>query len=116
MEAAMANIREVTNPSDRITINYDDKDAARLAVLVMGRGCYGISGDDGMPVFILGGCTDWVKKEYGKTPDEFCDSIPKERVIVALESFQYVHERTSTNGIVDTAHELAAAMKQATNG
>ena len=105
------NLRQVTNPSDKITIDYTDKDAARMAVIIIGRGKYGISGDDGLPVFLFGGHEEWAQQEYQCTFDKFVDSVPKDRIATALESLKNVHNRTSLNDIVGRAHAYAEAIR-----
>lgn len=80
----MADIREMANPHDKITLDCADIDAARLAVLVVGNGKYSIVGDE-MPLFIVGGAEEWISKTYGVGIQEFYDSVSRERLAAVLE-------------------------------
>lgn len=105
-----ADRREVTNPHDKITIDYTDKDAARAAVLWVGEGAYGIEGEDGMPLLIFGAAETWIRDQYDKTIAEFFDTVSKERLIVALKSMRLSHRRSSMSDPVGNAHRMAKAL------
>lgn len=101
--------REVTNPHDKITIDYSDPEAAQIAVLLVGGGAYGIA--DEMPIFILGGSEEWAQETYGKSLADFADTVSSERVIKALRSMQLEHVRSSMSDPVGKAHGYADAME-----
>jgi hypothetical protein len=107
----MSDIREIINPSDKITINCDDLDAARLAVVVLSQGWHCIK-DDAMPVLALCDENEWAKQTYNKTLQEWADSISIERMASALESVANVGERTSMNDIVGTAQKAAKRLRE----
>jgi len=108
----MSDIREVTNPHDKVTIDYTDVAAARMAVIIVGEGAYGIDGENGMPIFLFGGGVAWIKENYGMTPDEWFDSISNDRIIKALASFSNVGRRTSLSDIVSYAHRRAEYLQK----
>lgn len=103
--------RNVINPHDAITISYEDIDAARIALLVVGNGAYCIEGDD-MPILRFGGGEEWCQKTYGKTMSEWFDTVSRERICTALESMALVGKRSSTTDPVGHAHELAESMRK----
>jgi hypothetical protein len=110
----MADIREVTNPHDKITIDCMDMDAARLAVLYVGDGWYGIDGEGGMPILAMGASETWAKETYKKSLQEWAESIEAERLATALESMQLVGERSSLSDPVKNAHEMAKQIRGVT--
>ena len=77
-------ILEITNPSDRYTIETDDWQTACVANLVLGQGQYGLQELDGnfqeaeeghfMPIFIFGGSEEWAQEEFGIGIDELVDA------------------------------------------
>jgi len=103
----MSDIREISNPHDKVTIDYTDKDAARIAVLLLGSGRYGIRGEGGMPVFILGGSAEWIKSEYGMDIDAWFDSVPAKRIVAAFRTISNTGRVTSMSDIVSFAHKYA---------
>jgi hypothetical protein len=109
--ANVTDIREVTNPSDKITIDCTDMDAARVAVLLVGKGMYGIAGKDGLPLFVMFSVDYWIEKTYNMDTKTWFNSISFERIATALASMTLVGERTSMNDIVDLAHQMAARLR-----
>jgi len=107
----MSDIREIINPSDKITINCDDLDAARLAVVALGQGWYCVKNDD-MPILALCDENEWANKTYNKTFQEWADSISAARMATALESIANIGERTSMNDIVGTAKKAAKRLRE----
>lgn len=106
------NRREVTNPHDKITIDYTDPEAAQLAIMIIGHGTYGVDGDDGMPIFIFGGSEEWITKKYGKSLDEWAKTIDFKRIAKAMESMRIEDgERSSINDPVGYAHNYAKRIR-----
>jgi hypothetical protein len=112
----MTDIREVINPHDKITIDCSDMDAAQLAVLFVGNGKYGIEGDDGLPLLLLGGSEEWSQKVHGKSMGEWSDSISEERLKAALLSMELTGRRSSISDPVGYAHKIALTLKESPNG
>lgn len=94
--------REVTNPHDRITIDCANEKAAQLAVMIVGRGAYGIA-DGVLPVFILGGSDEWCQETYKMSLDALFDSVPIVEIVEALESMRLEGERSSVTDLVGIA-------------
>jgi len=108
----MPDIKELANPHDKITLDCEDIDAARIAVLLVGRGQYCIIGDE-MPLFLFGGHEQWFQKTYGKSLDDLSDSVDPMRVAAVLKSFSLVHGgRSSVNDPVGYAHHMAAGIEK----
>jgi hypothetical protein len=66
-------IYELINPSDKVTFEGSDDMVAAISALLLGRGKYGLDsavGEPVLPVFLLGGCTDWLA-ENGVNLDQF---------------------------------------------
>lgn len=103
--------RKVINPHDEITIGYDDVDAARIALLIVGAGAYCIEGDD-MPLFVFGGSEEWVQKTYNMPMGDWLGTVSKERICAALESMAIVGYRSSMSDPVGNAHKVAARMRE----
>lgn len=102
--------KDVINPHDKITIDCTNEKAAQLAVLIVGRGAYGI--DDGvLPVFLFGGGDEWCQKKYQMTLDELLDSTPILEIVEALESMELEGERSSTSDPVETAKYYAETFR-----
>lgn len=81
---------EVVNPSDPITFEADDPDIAKLAALMLGRGRFGVTSEDGeevLPLYIFGMSEEEAERvvaplaEKGKTRDG------KLALVAALDSF-----------------------------
>lgn len=113
------DIREITNPHDLVTIDCTHIDAARLAVLIMGQGLYGLKdGKDpagnilpGMPLFINDGDADkWVKDTYNMELREWMDSVDLVQLCEALNSVTQVTKSSRIN-IAHFAHITAASLK-----
>jgi len=57
---------EIINPSDKVLVTADDDMIAAVAVLVLGRGRYGLRRDNGdlvLQVFLLGGADEWIAEK-----------------------------------------------------
>jgi hypothetical protein len=108
----MSDRREITNPHDKMTIDCTDMDAARVAVIVLGNGAYGISGDDGLPILLFGGAEHWAQETYGKSIQQFLDSVEPENLAAVLETIQLESGRSSINDSVGTAHKWAANIRK----
>jgi hypothetical protein len=107
----MADIREVTNPHDKITIDYTDVDAARLAVLYVGNGWDCNQGGEGMSILSMGAAENGAIKTYGTPLQNWADKIDAGRLATALESMQLQGERSSLSDPVGTAHEMAKKIR-----
>lgn len=100
--------REVINPHDKMFIDYADRDAARLAVLFVGNGAYGIEGEDGLPLLLFGSAEKWFAERYpGGGLQAVIESVSRERLILALRSMRLQSERSSLYDPVGAAQELA---------
>lgn len=79
---------ELINPSDPYTFLAETKEIAALTVFVLSTayGAKSESGEDEIPVFILGGSKEWYLEQFGRTPDEGLEA-EKRRVAEALQSF-----------------------------
>lgn len=99
--------REIINPHDKAFINFDDPEAACLAILIVGRGAYGIKGYDGLPLFLLGGDIEgWWKERFGRTIQESQD-MSNDRLQAALLSMHLAGKRSSITDFVEAAHRYA---------
>ena len=107
----MSDIREIVNPSDKVTIDCEDLEAARIAVILLGQGWYAIKGDD-MPVLALGNAEAWAKEAYGKSMDALFDGMENERLAKAMESVTLVGERSSMNDIAGRARAYAKRLRE----
>lgn len=62
-------VYEVTNPSDHIEFKAADDEVAILAIIVAGRGAYGVirvgSGETVLPVLLSGSAEAWVTERFG---------------------------------------------------
>lgn len=80
---------KLINPSDPYTFRARSREIAALTVFVLGTQ-YGAepqkNTDEGVPVFILGGASEWYIETFGRTPDEGLHELRRD-VIDALESF-----------------------------
>lgn len=59
-------IYDISNPSDPYTLKADDFATATAAVLLLGRGHYGLTSEDGtleVPLFLLGGSEAWLEEQ-----------------------------------------------------
>jgi hypothetical protein len=105
---------EISNLSDKATIDCSDRVAACLAVVVLSGGAYGIIDDDGnngMPIFLFGGHDEWFQKEFGNTFKETLKEVGNNRIADALDTVQLVYERTSLNDFTKTAHIMAEKLR-----
>lgn len=99
--------REITNPFDIVTIDYSDVDAARVAVIMLAGGAYGIMGsgsDEGMPLFAN---NLWVRKIYGSTAQELADRVGPARIVAALQSVRCSGTSPAGNTLMVNAHMMA---------
>jgi len=106
---------EISNPSDKATIDCSNLIAAHLAVLILAEGKYGIidnTGENGMPVFLLGGHDEFFKKKHGLTVGEALEKIPHCEIADALESVQLEDERSSMSDFKKRAQEMAAQLRE----
>ena len=107
---------EISNPSDKATIDCSNLLAARLAVLLLAKGSYGIideNGDNGMPIFMAGGHDKWFKKKHGMTVSEALIAVPKSEIADALASIALAGERSSLNDFTTIAHKMADHLRSA---
>ncbi len=102
------NEREISNPHDQAFICFDDPEAACAAVLIVGRGAYGIVGDDGMPIFLFGGFDGWWEERFGHAFSR--EQIPAARLKAALLSMRLTGRRSSITDFVGWAHEYAGQL------
>ena len=101
---------EISNPSDKATIDCTNVLAARLAVLLLANGKYGIVDDDGengMPIFLFGGHDEFFQEKHGMTVSEALDTVPNKEIAEALASVRLEHERSSMNDFTARAHKMA---------
>jgi len=74
---------EIVNPSDHYTIEAADFRIAAAAVLVLGRGAFGLTSDEGgaeLPVFLLGGADEYLEETW---PEGFGEYLQKNQVAIA---------------------------------
>jgi len=103
---------EVINPSDPISMDVSDHEAAALAMVLVGAGQYWTEADkDGflIPAFIFYGEDDrkeWWVGQFGHEMSR--DQVGDKRLVSALRSFHLdAKERSSVNNIVGYAHRIA---------
>ncbi len=80
-------IYEVINPSDPVTLEAQDIEAAQAACLLLGEGAYALHDADGkevMPLFLLGGLNEWAEQHKFDLGRIRRDKLPA--VIECLES------------------------------
>lgn len=79
----------ISNPSDPYTIESDNELVACYAVLLLGRGGFGLSTEKDvvMPILLFGGFEEWLMKAFGSKsiPNEWVLEN-REAIIKALES------------------------------
>ncbi len=107
----MDNRKELINLHDKITLDCSNVPAAQMAVLILGNGAYGIE-DDVLPLLLFGTAEKWCQEKYGKSLDEWMDTIDLADVAIVFESFQLEHERSSVSDPVGRAHEYAVAIRK----
>lgn len=101
---------EISNPSDKATIDCTNLLAAHLAVVLLASGRFGIIDDDGehgMPIFLFGGHDEFFQNKHGKALKDAFYSCGYKEVAKALKSIELVGERSSLNDFTSRAHELA---------
>ena len=101
---------EISNPSDKATIDCSNLLAARLAVLILSNGKYGIvddEGGNGMPIFLFGGHDEWLQEKHGKNFEQAIKDTPRIEIADALMSIKLDGERTSLNDFTERAHRMA---------
>lgn len=85
----MEKVYRIENPSDAYTLASADEKAAQMATLLLGRGAYGLTDEQGatvLPIFLLGGGDAWVKERFGDVTtwiDKHLDDL-----IAALDGVQ----------------------------
>lgn len=112
----MKNYQKIINPHDEVLIDCQDVDAAFAAVIVLGRGAYGVeTDDDKLPIFVFAdenALDEWAKKRSGKDFNNWLESVSIERLIKALESVKCEGQITSTVNLVQKAKAWAEKLKQ----
>lgn len=81
---------ELINPSDPYIFIAKNKEVAALVVacLTTAYGAKSKDGENEIPVFILGGFSEWYKENFGRDCDAGLEAL-KSDVSEALESFMY---------------------------
>ncbi|MCL2563124.1 MAG: hypothetical protein FWE08_03715 [Oscillospiraceae bacterium] len=132
---------KINNPSDPYTFLAESREVAALVILLLGP-AYGAtpeSGEKGVPIFMLGGATEWYEGTFGRTPDEGVKALgadvadalesvmlgsfeDRRRYTAALEAIddpekrrRFMEEwqdgRTSMNNIGKRCHDIARAIR-----
>ena len=77
-------IYEIVNPSDMVTIDAPNRLLATLAVVILGNGKYGGTcldddvEDMDVPLFLFGGCEEFMQEQFKSTLDEAFAANKKE--------------------------------------
>ncbi|BBB29343.1 hypothetical protein [Neptunomonas japonica] len=106
---------EISNPSDKATIDCSDRIAACIAVCIIGRGRYGIiddESDNGMPIFLLGGSDEWFQDQFNTGFHDAFEKTGRPRIATALESVQLEQGRSSMNDFTSRAHDIAKQLRE----
>lgn len=107
---------EISNPSDKATIDCSNLIAAHLAVLILAGGRYGIiddEGTNGMPIFLFGGHDEFFQDKHGLTVGDALEKVGMDEIAKALESIELEGERTSLNDFTKRANEIAEQLRAA---
>jgi len=107
---------EISNPSDKATIDCSNLIAAHLAVLILAGGRYGIIDDkglNGMPIFLFGGHDEFFQDKHGLTVGDALEKVGMDEIAKALESIELEGERTSLNDFTMRAKEIAEQLRAA---
>jgi hypothetical protein len=105
---------EIINPSDLCYVTGEFLPVS-AAVALLGNAKYGAESADGknkMPIFILGGFSEWFLDTFKTSFTDYFDTH-KQEIIDVLKTFEYAGERSSMNDIGKYAKRLAE--KIATN-
>ena len=108
----MTTIFEISNPSDKYTVEAEDWPVACVSCLIIGKGNYGlreIDGDHKMPIFLLAGFDEWVEAEFEMTAQEFVGSVDKMDVAACLNSIVVGDRAAYMKGLGDKTGEEADA-------
>lgn len=110
-EKTMSTMREIINPHDKMFIDCENENAACAAILIIGRGMYGIR--DVMPVMLLDSAVnDFVsKKGFNKLAD-FMRSVEEKDIASALRSIVVDGEISSLVDIVRMANSIADKIEE----
>lgn len=106
---------EIINPSDKVFIEHRDAKTLFKAVILLGRGQYGlkeVDGDFEVPIFLFGGVEEYCQSTFGINLTLVGKVVKAEDLITALRSVHINHERTSLNDIVKSAHSYADALER----
>jgi hypothetical protein len=105
---------EISNPSDKATIDCSNLIAAHLAVLLLSHGKYGIidpDGINGMPIFIFSGHDEFFQSKHGMNVEKALSSVPHSEIARALESIDLCGEGSSINNFSGRAKEMAKQLR-----
>lgn len=106
---------EIINPSDEVFMEHDDTKALFMAVVLLGRGQYGlkeVDGDFEVPLFLFGGIEEYCKEKFGINFTLVSNAVKGVDLIAALRSVRMNHERTSMNDIVKSARSYADVLEK----
>ncbi len=99
---------EIITPHDEGYMKADSHEVAVVAIILVGRGWYGlrqVDGDFEAPILAFG--AGWCKETFGQTVQELHDSIDRDALKKALLSFHLKGERSSMTDFVSYAHAMA---------
>lgn len=106
---------ELTNPSDAVTFIVNDVRIAGVAILMLGRGAYGLTDPEGntvVPLCLFGSAEAWLK-ENDIEMDKLSDFIVANKVAIAdfLDTCAYGHiaEREAFDRAIGLMSKEAAA-------
>lgn len=105
---------EISNPSDKATIDCSNLIAAHLAILILAGGRYGIIDDDGtngMPIFLFGGHDEFFQDRHGLTVGNALEKVGLNEIAKALDSIELEGDRTSLNDFTGRAKEIAEQLR-----
>lgn len=110
--SARANEREIIKPKERAYIDFSNPAAAFFAVLLLGKGWYGISdgphGEPGTPMTpVQARMRSWFLARFGVSMEDSLKSMGHAAVARALRSVRLAGERSSVNDLVGNARRLA---------
>jgi len=107
---------EIINPHDKAYLEADDHEIAVIAIILVGKGLYGLKQVDGdFTCPVLAFISGWVKEAFGKTAQEIYDSYDsadRSALKKVLQSFHLKGVRSSLTDFVRYAHELAALLEE----
>lgn len=85
-------VYEIINPSDPYTLECDDLAVATLAVVLLGRGHYGLNDENDqniVPIMLFGDSGSWFQQQFGKTLEELLKATSKDKIADCLDSVIY---------------------------